>query len=66
VVDPTTGNRIKDRFSGRSVPHAVPRHQQPALCVRVQVTRLVQQLAAGHTGEPLSCKYQGDLLAFSR
>jgi hypothetical protein len=34
--------------------------------VRVQVTRLIQQLGTGHIQEPLSRKNQGDLLAFSR
>ena len=47
-------------------PHATPRDQQPALCVRMKVTRLVQQLASGHPREPLSRKDQGDLLTGSR
>jgi len=34
--------------------------------VRVQVTRLIQQLASGHIRERLSRKNQGDLLAVSR
>jgi hypothetical protein len=66
MVDPTAGNRIEDRLADRSVPQAIPRHQQPALCVRVQVTRLIQQFASGHIREPISRKNQGDLLAFSR
>ncbi|HTE59462.1 MAG TPA: hypothetical protein VK631_03875 [Solirubrobacteraceae bacterium] len=66
VVDATVGNRVEDRLAGRSVPPAAPRDQQPALCVRMKVTRPIQQLAPGHPGEPLSRKNQGDLVAGSR
>jgi hypothetical protein len=66
VVDATVGNRVEDRLARRSVPPATPRDQQPALCVRMKVTRLIQQLASGHPREPLSGKNQGDLLTGSR
>ena len=66
MVDATVGDRVEDRLARRPVPPATPRDQQPALCVRMEVTRLIQQLASGHPREPLSRKDQGDLLTGSR
>ena len=66
MVDAAAGHRVEDRLARRPVPPATPFDQQPALCVRMKVTRLIQQLASGHPREPLSRKDQGHLLAGSR
>ena len=66
MVDAAVGDRVEDRLARRSVAPVAPLDQQPALGVRVKATRLVQQLAPGHPGEPLSGEDQGDLVAGGR
>src|SRR5690348_4196577 len=66
MIDPAVGYRVEDRLAGRSVPHVTPRHQKPAVCVRVKAACLFQQLVSGHSRELLSGKDQGDLLVAGR
>ncbi len=69
VVDAALGDRIEDRLTRRGVAPLPPSDEQAALRVRVEPTRLVEQLAARHACQPLRRQDQrnvvtrgGDLL----
>ena len=63
VVDATLGDRVEDRLAGVRIAPVAPPDQQPALRVRVQPARFVQQLAAGRPVEPMGREHQRDVVA---